>query len=79
MQEALLAEFNNLRRGPYLRSLLTSRWHYIANVQNGKEELYEWKVDPGELHDLASSPAAQTVLELFRAELKKRVPGPGAN
>jgi len=75
MPDALLAEFNNLRFGPYLKSLLTSHWHYIRNVRTGKEELYDWKEDPNELQDLAASGSAQPILEQFRNELKKRIPG----
>jgi len=71
---ALLAEFNTLEWGPFLKSLLNSRWHYILNLRTGKEELYEWPVDRGELRNLAGSPQLQPVLEEFRKEMEARFP-----
>jgi len=77
MKTALLAEFNTLESAPFLKSLLGSRWHYIVNLRTGREELYNWRADRGELHDLVGMPASQSVLDEFRREMKARFPSLG--
>lgn len=54
-------------RGP-MRSLLTDGEHYIRNG-DGTEELYRWRSDPAEAHDLASSEGSRAALEALRATL----------
>jgi arylsulfatase A-like enzyme len=39
-------------RGP-MRSLIDSTWHYILH-SDGTEELFAWRIDPGELDNLAA-------------------------
>lgn len=51
-------------------SLTTAQWHYILGL-NGKQELYDWATDPGEKHDLSSSPQDQKTLETLHAELQE--------
>ena len=73
-EEPLLSEFFVLD-GPLLKSLLTSRWHYIANFKTGKEELFDFQKDPHELNNLSSAVEAGPIVEKFRKKLRDRFPG----
>lgn len=46
---------------PRTESLLNTRWHFIYTRGEGPQ-LYEWKEDPGENHNLAGTPAGQRVV-----------------
>jgi hypothetical protein len=41
-----------------MRSVITPHWQYITNEELD-EELYDWKQDPEELHNLATTPEGQ--------------------
>ncbi|MEO8448697.1 MAG: sulfatase [Gemmatimonadota bacterium] len=47
-------------------SVLGGPYHYISNP-NGAEELFHYWSDPNELHDIARTPEAATLLPLLRA------------
>jgi arylsulfatase A-like enzyme len=55
-----------------MKSLITSRWQYIMNDRLG-EELYDWKEDPQELHNLAATPDGQRIDRELLARLRARV------
>jgi arylsulfatase A-like enzyme len=55
-----------------MKSLITSRWQYIMNEKLG-EELYDWKEDPQELHNLAATPDGQRIDRELLARLRSRV------
>lgn len=47
-----------------MRSILTSRWHLISH-RKWPDQLYDWRSDPTELHNLADTPEGRSV----RAEI----------
>jgi arylsulfatase A-like enzyme len=51
-----------------LKSLITDQWHFILS-ESGQTELYAWREDTQESHDLASSPLGQVVVEELKREL----------
>ena len=58
--------FRNSRAG--LASLMDSRFHYIRGDE-GVEELFEYRVDPEERHNVAGDPALRGELERLRRQL----------
>jgi hypothetical protein len=49
-----------------MKSIITSHWQYITNDKLG-DELYDWREDPQELHNLATSSEGQQISrELLR-------------
>ena len=60
-------------RGP-MRSLVDSHWHYIRDG-DGAEELYAYRTDPGELINLAKSPAQRAIIVSMRRALARMPPG----
>ncbi|MCA9135940.1 MAG: sulfatase [Planctomycetales bacterium] len=52
-------------------SLRTSRWHLIR-YQDGSEELYDMRDDPGETTNLANRPTSADLLAGLREELSQR-------
>ncbi len=52
-------------------SLITSQWHYIFSQTRG-EELYDRDRDPGETHNLASTPQGQLESHLLLQEARDR-------
>lgn len=52
-----------------MRSLIGPQFHYIRNEKLG-EELYDWRNDPEERHDLAKNSEFGAVLQAFRASLE---------
>ena len=52
-----------------MRSLVGPQFHYIRNEKLG-EELYDWRNDPEERHDLAKNRALSAVLLAFRGSLE---------
>lgn len=53
-------------------SLMTPEWHYIRSA-TGEEELYDWRSDPNEKVNLASSSASSAVLKDLLVRLQERV------
>ena len=54
--------------------LRTRRWKLVRHHESGlPEELYDLAADPGELTNLAGSPAASETLARLRAELDERL------
>lgn len=47
---------------------MSPQWHYIIHEKLGND-LYDWKNDPREVHNLADRPDVQGVVARFRAEL----------
>ena len=47
------------------------RWKYVYSEANATEELYDEQNDPGELRNLAASPAQQAALVRLRAQLRQ--------
>lgn len=74
-EEPLLAEFYTNENGPKLKSLLSSRWHYVRDVVTGAEELYDVKNDRAEIRNLATSPDLLSVMEGFRQRMMTLFPG----
>ena len=52
-----------------LQSVVTDRWHFIRS-ESGRRELYAWREDREEQHDLAATPAGQAVM----GDLERRLP-----
>ena len=52
-----------------MRSLVGPQFHYIQNQKLG-EELYDWRNDPEERHDLAKNRELSAVLVAFRGSLE---------
>lgn len=73
-EEPLLAEYYTNEDGPKLKSLLSSRWHYVRDVVTGAEELYDVKNDRAEIRNLATSPDLQSVMEGFRQRMRTLFP-----
>jgi arylsulfatase A-like enzyme len=51
-----------------LRSLVAEQWHFILS-ESGRAELYAWREDPAEVHNLAESEKGRQVVE----EMKQRL------
>lgn len=51
-----------------LFGLLTDRWHYIR-YPDGSEDLFEWRRDTAEAHDVSDSTWARAVIATLRAQL----------
>ena len=58
-----------------MKSLITSRWQYITNEKLG-EELYDWREDPQELHNLAATEEGQQISRDLLARLRAIVGEP---
>ena len=56
-----------------LRSLVSEQWHFILS-ESGREELYAWREDPAEAHNLAESPAGRKVVEECKQRLNSLMP-----
>lgn len=67
-----VSELNRLTRDGQKKAVLglrDSRWHYIVD-SCGEAELYDIQVDGAETHNLAASPALQTVVRQLRSEMQ---------
>jgi arylsulfatase A-like enzyme len=53
-----------------MRSMIGPQFHYIRNEKLG-EELYDWRSDPLENHNLAKNSELNAVLQTFRENFKK--------
>jgi arylsulfatase A-like enzyme len=60
--------------GP-LKSIVADGKHYIRNVGDGSEELYDIELDPEETQDLSATAEAERLLPRFRALLDKVISG----
>jgi len=54
-----------------MEALVTSRWHLIVHSRQGAQ-LYDWRTDPAELHDLAQTPEGRAVAAELLSELQTR-------
>ncbi len=54
-------------------------WKYIITMENGKEELYYLKKDPGEKDNKATSEKDRSTLEELRAKVRKHISEMGDN
>ena len=55
-----------------MKSLFTHNWHYIRHEKLG-DELYDWRNDPTEEHDVSKTPEGQKVVRELAAELSRRL------
>lgn len=55
------------RKGP-MQALLRGPWHYIRE-SDGREQLFDYWIDPAEEHDVAASPSGSALLPGLRAAL----------
>ena len=51
-----------------MEALITSRWHLILHSRLGAQ-LYDWKNDPGELHDLAQTAEGKAIVAELLSQL----------
>ena len=58
-----------------MKSLLSSRWHYIVHDKFGPE-LYDWVQDPKELNNLVGTQEGKTVVGEFSALLHRMLAAP---
>jgi arylsulfatase A-like enzyme len=56
----------------WLKSLMSSQWHYIVHEKLGVE-LYDWKNDPREVHNLVATPEGQAVVSSLRVRLQSQL------
>jgi arylsulfatase A-like enzyme len=54
-----------------MRSLITPQWHFIVHEKLG-EQLYDWVRDPGETHNLISTPEGKAAAPALRIDLEKQ-------
>jgi arylsulfatase A-like enzyme len=66
-------EWYPVERGPAMYSLTDSAYHYIRTGDGG-EEVYDLRVDPGELANLARTEEIRGVLAGFREKLRELAP-----
>ena len=55
-----------------MKSLVSSKWHYIEHEKLG-QELYDWENDPQEKCNLAFSPEGRKVIDGLRRQLQEMV------
>jgi arylsulfatase A-like enzyme len=77
---ALLAETEQIQPGVYpdwypamqgpMKSLTLGSLHYIKNLGDGTEALYDFVADPGEERNLVDAESARRALEYFRASME---------
>jgi arylsulfatase A-like enzyme len=60
-----------------MKSLTREQWHLITHDAEG-DQLYDWRSDPEEMHDLTGTPEGKTLAQSLKAELYARTSGPGA-
>ncbi|MGQ0766493.1 MAG: sulfatase [Gemmatimonadota bacterium] len=63
---------DNLTRAGPIRSIVDSAWHFIR-YGDGREELFAWRSDPGELSNLAATPRGQSEVNRLQAILDKEL------
>jgi choline-sulfatase len=59
-----------------LAALTGAGWTYIRREGDVREELFDVRADPRQLHDLAGNPAQRPMLERMRATLGRLTAGP---
>jgi hypothetical protein len=63
---AAITELNEIGQRPI--SLMTSKWHYF-HFMDGREELYNWKNDPGERHEVSGEPQFRDTAKAMHSRL----------
>jgi arylsulfatase A-like enzyme len=63
-------------KGP-MESLVTEQWHLIVHRKLG-DQLYDWRVDPGEANNLTSTAEGRVVGASLKAQLENILNGPSA-
>jgi hypothetical protein len=53
-----------------MESVVTPQWHFITHSVLG-DQLYDWKNDPGEMHDLVHTPDGQRVAAALRSQMQQ--------
>jgi arylsulfatase A-like enzyme len=74
---AILSEVSSVRGGPpsypttggALKSLVTEEWHFIL-AESGRAELYRWREDLQESHNLAETARGQLMVQAFSRQLQ---------
>ena len=66
---ANLPKWAPVSKGP-MKSLVIDQYHYIRNGDRS-EEIYDFEIDPWEIHNLSSSKQYFEKLKLFRASLER--------
>jgi arylsulfatase len=58
--------------GPSLRALITPRWKYVVDVEDGSVQLYDRRADPDETRDVAAEQpeVLEELANLLRAQLE---------
>jgi arylsulfatase A-like enzyme len=56
------------------RSLYDEQYHYLTGVFDDREHLYDHRVDPLDVNDLAQTPEAAPILERFRRDVAAVAP-----
>jgi arylsulfatase A-like enzyme len=54
----------------WTKSIVTPEWHYMEHEKFGSQ-LFNWRADRGELHDLSKRPDLQGMIKRFRLHLKR--------
>jgi arylsulfatase A-like enzyme len=62
----------NPNRYGAMEALMTPNYHYIVHQKFG-EGLFDWKSDPGELHNLINMPVGQAVARELALQLKSQL------
>ncbi|MCC7353649.1 MAG: sulfatase-like hydrolase/transferase [Anaerolineae bacterium] len=61
-----------------LRSLVTDEWHFILS-DTGRAELYAWRADPKENHDLVDTPEGRIVVKKLLQQLADMMAAAGVS
>ena len=60
-------------KGNVWTGLTDGRWKYIYHAFDGREQLFDLKTDPGEIHDLAGDPSCSNALKGWRERMVKHL------
>jgi arylsulfatase A-like enzyme len=62
------------RRGA-MQSVISNNMHYIRNLGDGRQELYDLSLDPLEQHDLSATDAGRRMVEELSHALERSATG----